>query len=164
MRACRLAGLVVLVVLLLGVVAAGARKSVRGAAYGLAEEAAPQVEVRGVWGRAVTSFAFAQRVYWLYPVQEYAGLEPEACRLVDAWVSRANERILAYRRSSGDYLQPGLPAKDLARLVVRDEKWEVRLTRLQYALKPDACRYYLVVRRVGPAVSGEKGGVPVPER
>jgi len=141
-------------ILLLGVLVTvavvQAREPVRQAVHGEAGERAEE-EVRGIWGRAVTSFAFAGRVYYLFPVQDYAGLGPEARGLADEWVSLANRRIREYRESyDDDYLKLGLPARALAAIVVREKGWEVRLDRLQFAFNPAACRYYLVVRRLVP--------------
>lgn len=128
---------------------AAAGESVQQAVYE-AERERPQPEVHGVWGNAVTSLAFARRVYWLFPVEGYGGLDASARRAVDEWVAQANRRIQDYRAGSDDSLiQLGLPVDELAALVVRNEGWEVRLDRLQFALNPADCRYYLVVRPAG---------------
>ncbi|MEW6424871.1 MAG: hypothetical protein AB1523_09025 [Bacillota bacterium] len=151
MDRCRL--LIYLVMLVLGLsglnfFAAAREESVPRAVSEERAQPSGQEEIRGIWGRAETSFAFARRVYWFYPVQNYAGLDPRARRLVDEWVSLANRRIEEYRKCSDDYLQLGLPVGDLVQVAVKNEEWEVRLDRVQFALKPASCRYYLIARRL----------------
>ena len=128
---------------------AAQEKSVIRAVYEEKEQLSGPEEIRGIWGRAETSLAFARRVYWLYPVQDYAGLTPGVCRLVDEWVAQANRRIEEYRKGSGDYLQLGLPVGELALLTVENGWWEVRLDRVEFSLQPASCRYYLAVRTPG---------------
>lgn len=165
MRWRRFARMAILLLGLLQVTAlsaAAGEEPVRRAVYEFTAEQPPEVVVRGVWGSAITSLPFAQRVYWLSPVQDYAGLDPEACRLVDEWVSLANRWIREYREAQDDsYLKLGPLARELTPLVLRksvpgkypaaapSETWEVRLERVEFSLNPAACRYFLVVRRTG---------------